>query len=104
MAALKTGEGMKFSRNIITLLALASASASFAGDNRWFAGKYRPAPAASVTAAPEGGNRWFAGKYRPVAMSYAPVNDDKACKDKNHTAMSCPMACYQGQHSDPKKA
>lgn len=39
---------MKFTRNLITLLALTSVTAAIAGDNRWFAGKYRPAATASA--------------------------------------------------------
>ena len=72
---------MKFTRNLITLLALTSVTAAIAGDNRW-----------------------FAGKYRPVATSSASVTDDKECKDMKDTAMSCHMSCCQGQHSHPEKA
>lgn len=71
---------MKFSRSLITLLALTSVTVAIAGDNRW-----------------------FAGKYRPAATSSTPVNDDKVCKDKNHTDTSCHMSCCKGPHSDPKK-
>lgn len=77
---------MNFTRHLITLLALTSVTAAIAGENRWFAGKYRPAAmsSASVTAVCDGDNRWFAGKYRPAATS-------------------CHMACCQDQHTDPKK-
>ncbi len=62
---------MKFTHNLITLLALTSVTAAIAGDNRWFAGKYRPAAksTASVNDYVARGNRWFAGKYRPAVKS-----------------------------------
>ncbi len=72
---------MKFTRYFISLLALTSVTAAIAGDNRW-----------------------FAGKYRPAVTSSAPVNDDKECKDIKHADTSCHMSCCKGQHSDSKKA
>lgn len=74
---------MKFTRYLMTLLTLSSVTVAIAGENRWFAGKYRPAPASAVpvTATIDGGNRWFAGKYRPAAASSAPVHIEKVRED-----------------------
>ena len=84
---------MKLTHNLIAILALSSVTVAVAADNRWFAGKQRPAPQATTTVsqpmgmnscdglscqdcskgkasqvkAKAGGNRWFAGKYRPAA-------------------------------------
>lgn len=71
---------MKFIRNLITLLVLSSVTVAIAGDNRWFAGKYRPAPA-----------------------SPSQVNSEKSCKDMKHTAASCDGECCKGQTIDPKR-
>lgn len=44
---------MKSTRSLITLLAITSVTAAIAGDNRWFAGKYRPAATTSASVSTE---------------------------------------------------
>lgn len=74
---------MRITRDLIALAALAYATAAPASDNRWFAGKYRPAASPSAPAASAGGNRWFAGKYRPAAASSALITSTKTATTKN---------------------
>lgn len=72
---------MKFTHNLIALIVLSSVTAAIAGENRW-----------------------FAGKYRPAATAPAQVSGEKSCKDMKHSAVSCDGECCKGQHTDSKKA
>ncbi len=77
---------MKITRDLIALVALTYVTVAPAGENRWFAGKYRPAAspsAASEPAASAGGNQWFAGKYRPAAPSSGLITNTKTAAGKN---------------------